>query len=47
MEMKEERLKHIYKNWRTEDLVNAVTVDRANYEPLTIEVHPGIQWVTG
>ena len=38
MGMNEERLKQIYQKWRTEDLIKAVTVDKANYEPFAIDL---------
>lgn len=38
MEKERERLKDIYGKWRTEDLIKALTVDKANYETIAIEV---------
>lgn len=38
MEKEKERLKDVYATWRAEGLIKAVTVDKANYEPILIEV---------
>jgi hypothetical protein len=38
MEKERERLKDVYAKWRAEDLMKAVTVDKADYEPISIEV---------
>jgi len=38
MGMDEERLKQIYGSWKTEDLMKAVTVDKAKYEPIAINL---------
>lgn len=38
MGMDEERLGQIYENWKTEDLIKAVTIDKANYEPLALDL---------
>jgi Zn-dependent protease with chaperone function len=34
----EERLKHSYEGWETEDLMKAVTIDKAQYEPIAIDL---------
>ena len=38
METDEERLKRIYENWKTEDLLRAATVNRLNYESLALDM---------
>jgi hypothetical protein len=38
MGIDEVRLRQIYENWKTEDLIKAVTIDKANYEPLAIDL---------
>ena len=34
----EERLKPVYESWETEDLMKAVTIERAQYEPIAIDL---------
>lgn len=38
MGVDEDRLRQIYENWKTEDLIKAVTIDKANYEPHAIDL---------
>ncbi len=38
MGIDEDRLRQIYENWKTEDLVKAVTIDKANYESDAIDL---------
>ena len=36
MRIDENKLGQIYENWKTGDLIKAVTIDKENYEPLAI-----------
>lgn len=38
MGKQEERLKHSYESWKTEDLMKAVTIDKAQYESTAIDL---------
>ena len=38
MGIDEDRLRQIYENWKTEDLIKAVTINKANYEPHAIDL---------
>jgi hypothetical protein len=38
MGIDEERLKQIYANWETVDLMKAVTIDKTKYEPFAIDI---------
>lgn len=38
MGKQEERLKHSYESWKTEDLMKAVTIDKAQYEPTATDL---------
>ncbi|HWR81678.1 MAG TPA: M48 family metallopeptidase [Candidatus Deferrimicrobium sp.] len=34
----EEKLKHLYQSWKTEELIKAVTIDKAQYEPIALDL---------
>ena len=38
MGKQEERLNHSYESWKTEDLMKAVTIDKAQYEPTATDL---------
>jgi hypothetical protein len=41
MGIDEEKLKQIYADWKTEDLIKAVTIDKATYEPHALDLMNG------